>query len=232
MQDLAAVLERFNRKERNLLVRHVLGHEDEPLLLSAKFLAEVASKLHIKLNNKGCWWATDYHINWLAGALAYYTEGQQCLGKARPNRDRPLDQPRLIEGNQEDIDLVIASNRDLIFIEAKAYGNWDDDQLQSKLDRLELLRYEYERIAAQEDVATRVQMHFLLISPPDSQPKKIAVNWRSWKEQESPIPWIDLKLSPTQPILEVSRCECGDFPKKSKLGNCWKIVEHRRRTKA
>ncbi len=104
----------------------------------------------------GC---ANYHINWLAGAPAYYPEGSACLNSARPNRSSALAVPvgRLIEGNQEDIDFVIASGRNLILVEAKAYGGWDDDQLQSKLDRLDLLRDEYEQIAARRPIASRVQ---------------------------------------------------------------------------
>lgn len=231
MNDIAEVLERFNRKERNLLVRHVLGHDERPLILSSKFLEQIQSALPaLPIRLKECWWATDYHINWLAGALAYYTEGCGCLNHPRPNRPPGLSSTessgRLVEGNQEDIDLVIASGLHLIFIEAKAYGTWDDEQLQSKLERLLLLRAEYEKIAAQEDVAKRVQMHFLLISPPESKPDKINVDWCRWTGSESSVPWIELKLSRSEPILEVSRCECDYPPKRSAKGNCWYIVEH------
>jgi hypothetical protein len=63
---LADVLKRFNRKERNLLVRAVLGDEQKPLLLSDQFRKDIASKLRIEIQ-PDAWWATDYHINWLAG---------------------------------------------------------------------------------------------------------------------------------------------------------------------
>ena len=121
MNELADVLKRFNRKERNLLVRAVLGDEQEPLKLVEAFRRDVARELKIEMIPDGAWWATDYHISWLAGALAYYTEGDAGLNKARLNRSSGPSprRSRLIEGNQEDIDLIIASGRDLILIEAK-----------------------------------------------------------------------------------------------------------------
>ena len=78
MNKLADVLKRFNRKERNLLVRAVLGDEEKPLLLSDQFRKDISNKLN-KLGMEieiqpDAWWATDYHINWLAGALTYYAE--------------------------------------------------------------------------------------------------------------------------------------------------------------
>jgi hypothetical protein len=75
---------------------------------------------------------------------------------------------RLIKGNLEDIDLVIASGRDLILIEAKAFGSWDNKQLRSKLERLDLLHDDYEQIADRAE-RDRVRMHFLLMSPKESK---------------------------------------------------------------
>ena len=69
MTELADLLKRFNRKERNLLVRAVLGDKDDPLKLIPTFCKDIESKLQIKEIQPDAWWATDYHINWLAGAL-------------------------------------------------------------------------------------------------------------------------------------------------------------------
>jgi hypothetical protein len=49
-------------------------------------------------------------------------------------------QRRLVEGNHEDADLIIASDSDLIIVEVKAYGAWSNKQMRSKLARLELLQ--------------------------------------------------------------------------------------------
>jgi hypothetical protein len=216
MISLADVLQRFNRKERNLLVRAVLGDEQKRLNLMETFREEISRELEVEKIPEEAWWATDYHINWLAGALAYYTEGNDCLKKARPN---PGTKCKLVEGNQEDVDLVIASGRDLILVEVKAYENWDVDQLQSKLDRFDLLRHEYERISARGTVENPVQMHFLLMSP--KKPTGIKVDWRKWKRTDSPIPpWIPLNLP--SGVLRVSRCnQCGV---KKANDQFWRIV--------
>jgi hypothetical protein len=222
MSSLEDALQRFNRKERNLLVRAVLGDEQKRLDLTGAFRGEITEKLKIQTIREEAWWATDYHINWLAGALAYYSEGDKCLRKARPNT-LPGSKTRLVEGNQEDIDLVIASDRDLILVEVKAYGGWDVDQLQSKLDRFDLLRGWYEeQIVAELAVANPVQIHFLLMSP--KEPSGIKVDWRTWKRPDSPIPWIPLCLPTGEPILEVNRC--NEEGEKSAKGDWWRIVEH------
>lgn len=122
MDQLAQALERFNRKERNLLIRAALGHQEMPLQLSVGFRERVASALGIAPLPDHAWWATDYHISWIAGALATYLDDTAALTSGRPNPIVETTQRRLIEGNQEDIDLLIAAGQNLIMIEAKAYG--------------------------------------------------------------------------------------------------------------
>lgn len=48
MLSLPEALERFNRKERNLLVRDILGHEDAALPLSAPFREKIEARLGIR----------------------------------------------------------------------------------------------------------------------------------------------------------------------------------------
>ena len=139
--DLAEALDSFNRKERNLLIRAALGHKDGQLPLSDSFCEQVRSKLKIELPNPRWWWATDYHINWLAGALCLYVEGKDQALKSQCNPKDEAHNRRLVEGNQEDIDLVIVTGNPLIMIEAKAYSPWSNAQMASKLERLELLHH-------------------------------------------------------------------------------------------
>jgi hypothetical protein len=223
MNELADVLKRFNRKERNLLVRAVLGDEQKPLRLVETFRRNVAQELKIEMIAEAAWWATDYHITWLAGALAYYTEGDASLNKARLNRSSgpSPSMSRLIEGNQEDIDLIIASGLDLILIEAKAFGSWDNKQLRSKLDRLKLLHIEYQQIADRAD-RDRVRMHFLLTSPRES--KNINVEWPEWIRKENQVPWIELHLPDSEAILEVNRCDAD--AEETAEGDHWRIVKY------
>ena len=58
---LVDILEAFNRKERNLLVRDILGHSKEKLLLSADFLKRIRDASGVELDPMA-WWATDFHF--------------------------------------------------------------------------------------------------------------------------------------------------------------------------
>ena len=163
MLSLPEALERFNRKERNLLVRDILGHtKDAALPLSASFRQKVEERLRIPVPEHA-WWATDFHISWLAGALAVYMKQNTNL-RPFPNpevataaNDAVSSKPRqLVEGNQEDIDLIVATDQHLILIEAKAYGTFTDKQIGSKVARLNLLYDFY--IKLQPDAAHRVRV--------------------------------------------------------------------------
>jgi len=209
MDSLAGSLERFNRKERNLLVRAVLGHETKALELSGEFRKTVADALQIALIPPDAWWATDYHIAWLAGALAVYTEGadQAVAKRARPNPS--VNGSSLVEGNQEDIDVVIASGFDLILIEAKGVGAWDNDQLRSKLARLELVRNEYMSFITKTPPASPlINFHFLIMSP--HLPGNLEVEWPEWTRGKSSMPWIPFDISGDR--LAVSRCDTSGTP--------------------
>ena len=127
MNSIADVLERFNRKERNHLVRMALDQGDQPPKLGDHFRADVAAALQFQgAIGADAWWATDYHLEWLAGALVVYAKGEQ---EAKQARDKFSDQ--LIKGNQEDVDLVIASGLDLILIEAKGESHWNKNSLRA-----------------------------------------------------------------------------------------------------
>lgn len=70
MSRLSEILETFNRKERNLAVRFILGHVKEPPPLSRRFCNKVSQELCLGPDTlEEMWWATDFHISWLAGAL-------------------------------------------------------------------------------------------------------------------------------------------------------------------
>ena len=97
--ELVEALESFNRKERNLLIRAALGHQNERLLLSDSFCTKVDDWLKIGLSPEA-WWATDYHFSWLAGALCLYIneidQALKPLAKVGMPRGRsPLDPSRL-----------------------------------------------------------------------------------------------------------------------------------------
>jgi hypothetical protein len=229
MYSLEEALDSFNRKERNLLVRAALGQEG-PLHLSERFRNQVKQALGLESIPEDASWATDYHISWLAGALALFVKGGEETApdiwdnpKKKddrwPNPKKP-DGRRLVEGNQEDIDLVLATGRELILIEAKGYGAWDNEQAASKLARLELLHDFYGKPLCAESSGRAVNFHLLLISP--NPPQKLHQIWPSWacKEQDVP-PWIQLEIDKPNSVFEVTRCgEAGD-PKVD--GRFWRI---------
>jgi hypothetical protein len=99
------------------------------------------------------------------------------LDTLRPNSKKP-DGRRLVEGNQEDVDLVIATGCDLVLIEAKAYGSWDNSQVASKLARLKMLHDFYCELvqrAPSGQAVKAVNFHLLLTSP--NRPAKLAKFW-------------------------------------------------------
>ena len=65
-----------------------------------------------------------------------------------------------MEGNLEDVDLVIAADQTLILIEAKAYGIFTDKQIASKVARLNLLYDFYTKL--QSNAAQQIRFYFLL----------------------------------------------------------------------
>jgi len=190
MDSLAQVLERFNRKERNLLIRAILSDKKPPppAPLSEGFCEKVKDALGFPIP-ADAWWGTDYHMSWLAGALAIFMKGEAALQDTYPN---PVGrkQRQLVEGNQEDIDLVIATQNHLVLIEAKAFGTFGNAQIASKLDRLNLLHDFYQELASGSDRV--VCFHLLLLSP--KKPQRLEACWPSWACKDSKVPWIKLQL--------------------------------------
>jgi hypothetical protein len=230
MYSLEDALASFNRKEHNLLVQAMLRQEG-PLCLSERFRKQVATKLGLQQGiPESAAWATDYHISWLAGALALFVRGEEETARDMwknpektddrwPNLKKP-DGRRLVEGNQDDIDLVIATGRELILIEAKAYGHWENEQLASKLARLELLHDFYcKELVVEQPSEDRINFHLLLISP--NPPEKLDPKWPGWACVGQDVPWIPLKLDKTKSIFEVTRCS-KEIPSTA-TGELWRV---------
>lgn len=218
MDSLAGALERFNRKERNLLIRAILGHKEKPLRLSDTFREQVTEELALpKTIPADAWWGTDYHINWLAGALAIFMKGEAAL-EVFPNSG-------LIEGNQEDVDLVIATEDHLVLIEAKANRGFERVQLASKLDRLNQLYEFYQKLA--DKSRRRISFSLLLLSP---ERPELDVPWPTWacknSTDPSKIPWINLPLGDAPPsVLEVTRCD--ESGKRTAKGTFWRYRKYK-----
>jgi len=229
MTNLADALERFNRKETNLLLRFAVGHSEKHPPLNACFRRNIAIKLAIEGGiPEHAWWAAAYHFDWLAGALRLFADGEAVVGKDWPNPVNPdPDTPAttnqtkrshsLIQGNQEDIDLIIAFDTTLIMIEAKGYGYLGSGQAARKARRLQLL---YEHAGKVSSGTRRVSLHFLLISP--TEPQKLLTKWPPWTLINDTIPWLKLPLAAVQTPLQVNRCGPNG---KSREGSFWSIVK-------
>src|SRR5580658_5268992 len=73
--DIADTLRRFNRKERHLVIQNCL--RESAVNLSPGFCDDVTKTLGPRLSSpirRDSWWATDYHLDWLIGALAWHGE--------------------------------------------------------------------------------------------------------------------------------------------------------------
>ena len=153
-------LERFNRKERNLLIRDILGCPGEPLHLATDFCERLAITVGIsKEFLRGAWWATDFHFDWLAGALLTFMKGETL---SRLDNDT-----KLVMGNQEDLDLVVVAHapsaetpHHLILIEAKAHGHFTTRQYLSKVSRIERLYAFYTELEKSHRIRSASTMSF------------------------------------------------------------------------
>ena len=134
----------------------------------------------------------------------------------------------LVEGNQEDIDLVIATGQDIILIEVKAYGAFTDLQIDSKVARLKLLSDFYNTCKDDPGVISSdrtIRFHAALMSP--NQSNAHADKWSSWlpsghASQAAPI---ILELASDPPILTVSRCaKSGNISAIN--GDHWCVAKH------
>jgi len=208
------------------LVRDILGHEEESIPpLSKGFRDKLQTSLKFEVP-QNAWWGTDYHISWLAGALAVYIQGESAIEKRFPNpRLRPcvmvntdsLRERQLVEGNQEDVDLVISTGQDLILIEAKAYDRFTNEQINSKLARLDLLYQFYKELGPTPDQAVR--FYFVLQWPVN--PTHLGTIWRPWMCNSKETAWITLKLNRPMSLLEVTRCD--DQGRSAAIGLKWRI---------
>ena len=159
----------------------------------------------------------DFHLDWIQMALylADHGDSPPCV---IPNEDN-----RLVGGNQEDIDLLIAfedagtHETHIVLVEAKADTGWTNKQLTSKANRLSL-------IFDKQSYGTELVTHFILMSL--KRPKKIETNaWPPWMRARTPnaIHWLPLQLH--DGLLKVTRCSKERKPDKG--GGFLFIREHK-----
>ncbi len=157
----------------------------------------------------GAYWAIDYHFDWIAGAIMQFSN-VEANGRFSntPVSDR-LD--RLIQGNQEDTDLLVAFGNNIILMECKAAGGWNKKQLISKAKRIKLLKQ------FAEPLNDSVRIFPVLLSPdkPSEEVKKVA-GIDSW-------PWIELADYGQESFSAVQRC--GVNEKADRDGDDWHIIK-------
>ena len=218
MSQVINYLERFNRKERFILLSHALGGEGgEAFFLNPDFRETLASEIDV-LVPKDAFVAMDFHLDWLQMAL-YLADHVDSLPCVIPNEER-----RLVSGNQEDVDLLIAFEDEgthethIVLVEAKADTGWTNKQLKSKAKRLR-------RIFDKQSYGTElVKSHFILMSP--RRPKEIETNaWPHWMRSGAPnsIHWLPLQLR--DGLLKVTRC--NENKKPAKDGGFLFVREHK-----
>ena len=194
---LPDILESFNRKERNLLVRDILG--PDRLGLGKQFRTRVGDAGGPTIG-ENAWWATDYHFDWIFAAVMLAT------GKAAPNVAQLDDDSSPMTATQEDIDLIVADQDQLILIEVKAHGAWDQKQFDRKRERFERLR---------QVAGGRFSVYLLLMSPRPPQRLSYPATFK--------LVWLPLVFDTTQVGYRVARCDGQGTIDRD--GKHWKIVE-------
>lgn len=220
--NIVEALRQFNRKERYWLIRNALGPSSGQL--GEDFRNAIGALLGIQIP-EDAWWAMDYHLDWLVGALAL-ERGKQKVGDALPNPDTSVNKEpvALVQGNQEDIDLVVAFGNTLILIEAKGDTSWSNTQLKSKVRRLEVI---LGPTGTAESTLSRMSVRFILMSPNPST-RLVRGNdqpWPVWMLKDGNLMWIPMRMAEAgqEPaFLKVVRCKDKDGSV-GKEGSHWKI---------
>jgi hypothetical protein len=207
---LIKILGSFNRKERNLLFRDVMGCSATPPPLSADFLDRLNNAIQEARGTQGtlkpdAWWSTDFHFDWLFAAVLL------LRGTVKP--DQPFQEKGgVFTATQEDIDLVVANNTNLILVEAKAYGAHSNNQVAAK-------RLRFNKLVSMLE-GTGITADLMLTSP--RRPQKLRQQVR-----EKPLAWLELKIDTSNPVYGVMRSDEAGNP--AREGGFWTIPDLRKR---
>ena len=208
------LLQAFNRKERYHLLRDaVIGG---PFPLTGDFKARLAHAVGLEPIPKDAdvYVAMDYHFDWIAAALylaeQYGEEGPSDSSSSEPfkradwhvsdnshnpNKYGAEGEGKVIHGNQEDVDLLVAYIRDgllqLLLVEAKVESGWSGSQLESKGDRVaDIFGQKGEKFGF-------VDARFVLAGPPRKDGKAPAFDPE--KVKKLPVPMFYDSTGPRQP---------------------------------
>lgn len=162
-------LRAYNRKERDHLIKFALCRKYAQPEVSEILWEKIFGK-EDKPGPEHTYVAMDYHLNWLFAALAtgekdieFPAENSWRFDEISPRGEKDR---MPIQGNQEDIDLLVAtlcSNGNpslrIRLIEAKLDSAWTSEQINSKKERLTLIK-EY----SEKKYGDLVEWQFLLMS--------------------------------------------------------------------
>lgn len=190
--EIIKALERFNRKERYWLIRNALG---SAAVLDGNFRARLGSVVGMDIP-EDAWWAMDYHIDWLVGALVLATGG--TIDEAMTKHDSA------VSGTQEDIDFIVAFGRVIVLVEAKGATSWSNSQTNSKLDRLTKIIDNPELRGDME-----LDIRYVLMSP--REPQKLmrtnAEGWPRWmcRPGSDEPTWLALDMKSDDGFVRIAR---------------------------
>lgn len=196
----------FASKERAIVVKEVYGVD--PSRLAEGFAAELSKRIGVEIPTEGAFTSVDYHLDWLVTSLTGARDGK--LRGLRSNTDK------LVRGNQEDVDLLIAfeiaDETHVVMVEAKCVSAWSTKQLRSKVRRLKSIF---------GDDGKRwhgVKPHFALLSI--CEPPQEGVAWATWMKVSGQIRW--LQMSDPGLLWRVERCDKDG--KRAAKGGWWHVV--------
>lgn len=186
----------FNRKERDHLMKFALLDEAGEPTISVPLWRLISRKKGARRPGiEGMFIGMDYHLNWLFAALkTSVAEGsdeisqlENVWGLEKPLKLQDKRNMEPIQGNQEDVDLLVAwidrksaNPLRLTLIEAKLDSPWKEAQLDKKLERIALIQASSIALGL-----TFIEWNCLFLSPksPDNPERNPSTAVRSLQDQ-------------------------------------------------
>ena len=201
---LLDLLQAFNRKECYYLLAAAM--DVSRFTLGSRFREKLGALFAVDIP-RDAFAAVDYHLDWLYAALTLLHDPDIDI---HPNKDR------FLHASTEDIDFLVAfaaaDEYHLIFLEAKGVTSFSNEQLRSKLVRLEAL------FQGHDKESPYVIPHFALVSP--REPVRLDYgDWPSWAYPGGKVKWLELPIG--HHLLQAVRCNSLGF--EDKKGHYWQV---------
>jgi hypothetical protein len=123
----------------------------------------------------------------------------------------------MVEGTHEDIDLIVAwqdaEQAHIVMIEAKGVTPFSNEQLRSKVTRLEAI------FGETGDDRQPIKPHFMLASHRES-PRIKTAGWPAWTLVDNRPIWVQMRLP--SDLLTATRCHEDGLV--GAMGDYWKVV--------